>query len=86
MKIKIEQSTQGRGRQNDGRQRCSPSTRRGAETKVLIGDGETSVIGGIFQQTDTSERRRKVFRVFRTLRLIGWLFKIESSSNSRHGD
>ena len=55
--------------------------RRGAEaTKVLVGDGETSVIGGIFQQTDTTSGDG--VPGFSKIPFFGWLFKSESS-NSR---
>jgi type IV pilus assembly protein PilQ len=80
MKIKIEKSAAGETvRTTEGD--MFSIERRGAETKVLVGDGETSVIGGIFQQTD-SGNDDGVPGLSR-LPLIGWMFRSKSQSNSR---
>ncbi len=80
MKLKIEKSAAGETvRTTEGE--MFSIERRGATTKVLVGDGETSVIGGIFQQTtaDTDDGVPGLSR----LPLIGWLFKSKSAANNR---
>jgi type IV pilus assembly protein PilQ len=47
--------------------------KRRAETQVLVKEGDTLVIGGITQRTDT-ENERKV-PIFGDIPVIGWLFK-----------
>lgn len=80
MKLKIEKSAAGETVQTTEGEMFSIE-RRGAETKVLVGDGETSVIGGIFQQNDA----RTDFGVpgLSKLPLVGWLFKSKSVTTGR---
>ncbi|MHB8834691.1 MAG: type IV pilus secretin PilQ [Candidatus Methylomirabilia bacterium] len=80
MKVKIEKSAQGETVKTTEGEMFSIE-RRGAETKVLVGDGETSVIGGIFQQTDATSGDG--VPGLSRLPFIGWLFKSRSSSNRR---
>jgi type IV pilus assembly protein PilQ len=80
MKLKIEKSAAGPSVQTTEGEMFSIE-RRGAETKVLVADGETSVIGGIFQQDDS----RTDYGVpgLARLPLVGWLFKSKSVSTGR---
>lgn len=50
-------------------------------TRVLVRNGETVVLGGIYQHT----KRREVVRVpfFGRLPLIGWMFRYKSDKNHR---
>lgn len=80
MKVKIEKSSAGQTVKTTEGEMFSIE-RRGAETKVLVGDGETSVIGGIFQQTDSSSGDG--VPGLSRIPLFGWLFKSQSSSNTR---
>ena len=80
MKVKIEKSARGVD-VNTTEGTMFSIERRVAETKVLVGDGETSVIGGIFQQTE-SDSGDGVPGLSK-LPFIGWLFKSKSSSNNR---
>lgn len=80
MKVKIEKSSAGQTVKTTEGEMFSIE-RRGAETKVLVGDGETSVIGGIFQQSDSSSGDG--VPGLSRLPVIGWLFKSRSSSNRR---
>ncbi|MEW6325008.1 MAG: type IV pilus secretin PilQ, partial [Nitrospirota bacterium] len=49
---------------------------REASTEMIARDGQTVVIGGIYQKTETSQRTGIPF--FSDLPVIGWLFKKES--------
>jgi len=80
MKVKIEKSSRGVDVKTTEGEMFSIE-RRGAETKVLVGDGETSVIGGIFQQTDATSGDG--VPGFSSIPVIGWLFKSRASSNRR---
>ncbi len=80
MKVKIEKSSAGQTVSTTEGDMFSID-RRGAETKVLVGDGETSVIGGIFQQTDSTSDDG--VPGLSRLPILGWLFKSRSSSNTR---
>ncbi|MFZ5863303.1 MAG: type IV pilus secretin PilQ [Nitrospirota bacterium] len=55
-------------------------SKREASTEVMVQDGETTVIGGIFETTKT-ESLSGVPWIHR-IPLIGWLFKRESTSTS----
>jgi len=52
MEIKIEKSSKGEDVQTTEGTMFSVKTKR-AETKVLIADGETTVVGGLFEQTES---------------------------------
>ena len=80
MKVKIEKSHQGETVKTTEGEMFS-IVRRGAETKVLVGDGETSVIGGIFLQEDATSGDG--VPGFSRIPFFGWLFKSSSSSNRR---
>jgi type IV pilus assembly protein PilQ len=80
MKVKIEKSSAGVTVKTTEGEMFSIE-RRGAETKVLVGDGETSVIGGIFQQTDAAGGDG--VPGLSRLPIIGWLFKSRAASNNR---
>ncbi len=58
----------------------SISTRQ-LETSVLVGNGETLVLGGIFQQTIS--RTTSQIPVLGDIPVLGWLFKNVSNSNSK---
>lgn len=55
---------------------------RKASTKVLVRNGQTAVIGGIYQN-DTSESETRVPGLGR-LPLIGWLFRSNTKSDKRN--
>lgn len=50
-------------------------------TKVLVNNGETLVLGGIYSQTKSSQVDRIPF--FGKLPLVGWMFKNENNSDQR---
>jgi type IV pilus assembly protein PilQ len=50
-------------------------------TQVLVDDGETVVLGGIYNQTDRKSSDRVPF--FGDLPYLGWLFKKERIEKSR---
>jgi type IV pilus assembly protein PilQ len=58
-----------------------PINTRTVTTQVLVNDGETVVLGGIYNQTDTFSSDRTPF--FGDLPYIGFLFKKEAISNDR---
>lgn len=55
---------------------------REMHTKVLVGNGETVVLGGIYQQEKDEKVRRVPF--LGNLPLIGWLFKSETNLDKRN--
>jgi len=54
---------------------------REMHTKVLVQNGETVVLGGIYQQEKSDNVRRVPF--FGNLPLVGWLFKSRTHSDKR---
>lgn len=52
-----------------------------AETEILVADGETAVIGGIY--TRSSARRSQKVPLLGDLPLIGWLFRNERETDDR---
>jgi type IV pilus assembly protein PilQ len=57
-----------------------PIETRSAETEVLVGDGETTVLGGLFE--DTSSTGQSMIPGLGRIPLIGWLFKSETTNNN----
>lgn len=57
-----------------------PIEKREAETEVLVADGETTVLGGLFE--DTTNTGQAMIPGLGRLPFIGWLFKNETSSNN----
>ena len=80
MKVTIEKSRQGASVPTTEGTMFSID-RSGAETKVIVADGETSVIGGIFIQT-TSESQAGVPGLSR-IPLLGALFRSRDKVNDR---
>ncbi|AKU90322.1 type IV pilus secretin family protein [Vulgatibacter incomptus] len=56
-------------------------TKREAETEVLVKDGDTTVIGGIFTRR-TAEQVAQV-PLFGDIPILGWLFKSRTNSDDR---
>ncbi|NOY17195.1 MAG: type IV pilus secretin PilQ, partial [Gammaproteobacteria bacterium] len=54
---------------------------RNVETRVLVDNGETLVLGGIYEQERGKETERVPF--FGELPGIGWLFKSSSNVNNK---
>ena len=81
MKIIVEKSSQGTNVQTTEGTMFSVNTKR-AETKVLIADGETTVIGGIFTQ-DSSESEDSIPGLSH-IPVLGWLFKNRTTSSTKH--
>ena len=78
MDIKVEKSSQGDNVQTTEGTMFSINTSR-AETKVLIADGETTVIGGIFVE-ETSNERQTAIPGFSKIPVLGWLFKSKTDT------
>lgn len=55
---------------------------RQMQTKVLVANGETVVLGGIYQQNKTQSKMQVPF--FGKLPIIGWMFKNETNSDQRN--
>jgi type IV pilus secretin PilQ/predicted competence protein len=58
-----------------------PITTRDAKTRVMVRDGGTTVIGGIYQATD-NDQRNGIPGLYK-LPLIGWMFGNKSVTNQR---
>ncbi len=54
-----------------------PIRTKQAKTEVLVGDGETTVIGGLFQNSDEIQHRK--VPGFADIPFMGWLFKSKST-------
>lgn len=61
-------------------QAASIQTRK-VETSVLVGNGETLVLGGIFQQTIT--RNTQKIPLLGDIPVVGWLFKSVNNKNQK---
>jgi type IV pilus assembly protein PilQ len=57
-----------------------PIEKREAETEVLVADGETAVLGGLFE--DTSNKGQAMVPGLGRIPFLGWLFKNETSSGN----
>ncbi len=57
-----------------------PILTKHAKTEVLIKDGDTTVIGGLFKETKTDTEASVPF--FSKIPVLGWLFKGKANSNS----
>ena len=80
MKVKVERSAKGEDVNTSEGLQFSIDTQR-AETKVLLTDGETSVIGGLFQQTKSNKDDSVPF--LSKIPILGWLFKSKAVSDRR---
>jgi type IV pilus assembly protein PilQ len=80
MEIKIEKSSRGDNVQTTEGEMFSIDTSR-ADTKVLIADGETTVIGGLFVQQDVTNDSS--VPGLSKLPLFGWLFKSKSDNREK---
>jgi type IV pilus assembly protein PilQ len=78
--VQVERSDKGEDVKTTDGEQFSINTER-AQTKVLLNDGETSVIGGMFQQ-NKSVTNQKVPGLG-GLPFIGWLFRSKSDKDSR---
>jgi type IV pilus assembly protein PilQ len=70
MQIAVENSQANFGRQVNG---IPPIDTQKAATTVLVADGDTTVIGGIYERTETSSQNRTP--MLHRVPLLGWLFK-----------
>src|SRR5215813_12449516 len=73
MKLTVEDNSAGDLVQAGGGAAVPIINKRKTETEVLVKEGDTLVVGGITQRTDT-ETTRKV-PVFGDIPVLGWLFK-----------
>jgi type IV pilus assembly protein PilQ len=70
MQIAVENSQANFGRQVNG---IPPIDTQKAATTVLVADGDTTVIGGIYERSETSSQNRTP--MLHRVPLLGWLFK-----------
>jgi type IV pilus assembly protein PilQ len=80
MDINIEKSSQGDDVQTTEGKMFSINTSR-AQSKVLIADGETTVIGGIF--IETSKGSSDSVPGFSKIPVLGWLFKNKTTESTK---
>lgn len=66
------------GKNTDG---ASDSTSRSATTKVMVRNGQTAVIGGVYETNDNRGNSGVPF--LKDIPVIGWLFKSQTHSNSK---
>jgi type IV pilus assembly protein PilQ len=78
MKISLENASPDYSRQVNG---IPPIDTQRALTQVLVNDGATTVIGGIYvsQEQTTQDRTPGLYR----LPLLGWLFKRDGLTDSK---
>jgi type IV pilus secretin PilQ/predicted competence protein len=77
MKISVENALANFGRQVNG---IPPIDTQRAVTTVLVPDGDTTVIGGIYQSTETNKEGRTPG--LSRIPLLGWLFKQNDNSTT----
>jgi type IV pilus assembly protein PilQ len=80
LEIEVEKSSKGDNVITTEGTMFSVNTRR-AQTKVLIADGETTVIGGIFIQE--SQQSEDGVPGFSKIPVLGWLFKTKTDSGAK---
>lgn len=80
MVIKVEKSSQGDNVQTTDGTMFSINTSK-ADTKVLIADGETTVIGGIFIDENTTNTSS--IPLLGKIPILGWLFKSKDAKENR---
>jgi len=56
-------------------------TKKEATTEVMVRDGETTVVGGVYTRVQSENYRRSPF--FGSLPVIGWLFKAQDKRDER---
>ncbi len=56
-------------------------SRKVAKTEMLVADGDTAVIGGIYQRTTSANQRKIPF--LGDIPILGWLFKNKTESDNR---
>jgi type IV pilus assembly protein PilQ len=79
MKINLENAQADFGRSVNG---IPPIDTQRANTTVLIGDGQTTVIGGIYFSSQESRENRTP--VLHKIPLLGWLFKDDLTNNQNN--
>lgn len=77
MSIQVNRGTPG----NDSSNGVETITNRAAKTNLSVGDGETAVIGGLYQSSKTDSIGR--IPILGDLPLIGWLFRTRSQGSLR---
>ena len=77
MQIELDNDVADFGRSVNG---IPPIITQSASTTLQVGDGQTTVIGGIFESIET-ERQSRTPGLSR-IPLLGWLFKTESNTES----
>jgi type IV pilus assembly protein PilQ len=78
MAISVNRGTPGSDAPVNG---VETSTNRSAKTNLSVGDGETAVIGGLYQSNKTESVGR--IPILGDLPLIGWLFRARSRGSLR---
>ena len=79
MKIALENAQADFGRSVNG---IPPIDTQRANTSVLVGDGQTTVIGGIY--FSSQEARQGRTPVMHKIPLLGWLFKNDLANNQNN--
>ena len=79
MKIELENAQADFGRSVNG---IPPIDTQRANTSVLVGDGQTTVIGGIY--FSSQEARESRTPVLHKVPLLGWLFKNDLTNNQNN--
>jgi type IV pilus assembly protein PilQ len=79
MRINLENAQADFGRSVNG---IPPIDTQRAQTTVLIGDGQTTVIGGIY--FSSQENRSTRTPVLHNIPLLGWLFKDNLTNNQNN--
>ena len=59
-----------------------PIESRVAKTKIMVRNGQTAVVGGVYQ-SDSTEQETGV-PLLRSIPVLGWLFKSRSTLNSKN--
>ncbi|MEW5848491.1 MAG: type IV pilus secretin PilQ [Myxococcota bacterium] len=78
MKLKVTNNAPDFARQVQG---VPAFTKKEADTEVMVRDGETTVVGGIYTRNYSEQYRRSPF--FGSLPVIGWLFKAQDKNDER---
>lgn len=78
----VELKRQFPGAEVDSTTHAAPVNTRTAKTKILVRNGQTSVIGGIYQDQETSSDNG--VPVLKDIPVLGWLFKSKARNKDKN--
>ena len=82
MILEVDVNRQFAGAVQEDETQARPINTRAAKTKVLVPNGQTAVIGGIYQNDETFTERGVPW--LKEIPVLGWLFKSNQSDRNKN--